>query len=55
MADYTKKIIDNLNISITNLHIRIENEDLEDAEKSFSLGVCLGAMTFNTTDSKWMK
>jgi hypothetical protein len=42
MKGLVTKIIDNLQISLTNVHIRVENEDLDDKESTFSLGVTLG-------------
>lgn len=41
MKSLTTKIIDNLQVTINNVHVRIENEDLEDEKATFSLGVTL--------------
>lgn len=44
MKGLITKIIDNLQIQIQNVHVRIENEDLEDKQSTFSLGVTLKSM-----------
>ena len=44
MKGLITKIIDNLQIQIQNDHERIENEDLEDKQSTFSLGVTLKSM-----------
>jgi len=55
MSSLIAKIIDNLQVSIKNVHVRIENKDQEDSQSTFSLGVTLQSMTFNTTDKQWQK
>jgi hypothetical protein len=45
------KIIDNLQAQINNVHLRIENLDLEDNQSTFSLGTTLKSITFYTTDT----
>jgi len=50
MKGLITKIIDNLQINLQNVHVRIENEDLEDKQSTFSLGITLKQITFNTTD-----
>lgn len=41
MSSLVTKIVDNLQIKLTNMHIRIENEDAVDRNNQFSLGVTL--------------
>ena len=55
LKSLTTKIIDNLQVTINNVHVRIENEDLEDDKATFSLGITLQSLLFNTTDQKWNK
>lgn len=55
MAGMIQKIIDNLQATINNVHIRIENVDYEDKMRTFSLGATLKQMTFHTTDFSWNK
>ena len=55
MKGLITKIIDNLQINLQNVHVRIENEDLEDKQSTFSLGITLKQITFNTTDQQWKK
>ena len=40
-AGLITKIVDNLQISLQNLHMRIENEDTIEPDNSFSLGITL--------------
>lgn len=47
------KIVDNLQVSLTNLHIRIENEDDNNPINQFSLGISLQAIDLYTTNRKW--
>ena len=47
------KIVDNLQVSLTNLHLRIENEDDNNPINQFSLGVSLQAIDLYTTNRKW--
>ena len=42
-------------MAIHNVHVRIENEDLEDKSSTFSLGVTLKSLSFHTTDKNWKK
>ena len=44
MSGIITRIVDNLQVSIKNIHVRIENENLEDAASTFSLGVTLGSV-----------
>ena len=55
LKSLTTKIIDNLQVTINNVHVRVENEDLEDDKATFSLGITLQSLLFNTTDQKWNK
>ena len=47
------KIVDNLQIKLSNLHVRIEHEDTIETENSFSLGVTLQEIDLYTTDKNW--
>lgn len=49
------KIVDNLQVSLTNLHLRIENEDDNNPINQFSLGISLQAIDLYTTNRKWDK
>ena len=49
------KIIDNLQVVINRVHVRMENNDLEDFKCTFSLGATLNQMRFQTTDNLWNK
>jgi len=40
-ASLVTKIIDNLQISLKNLHVRVENEDTTEPDLSFSMGLTL--------------
>jgi hypothetical protein len=51
MKGLVDKIIDNLQAQINNVHLRIENLDLEDNQSTFSLGTTLKSITFYTTDT----
>jgi vacuolar protein sorting-associated protein 13A/C len=55
MKGMVTKIIDNLQIAIRNVHVRIENKDLEDPNATFSLGATLQSLDLNTTDKDWKK
>ena len=41
MASLVTKIVDNLQVSLEGLHIRVEREDTSEPENSFSLGITL--------------
>jgi len=41
LKSLTTKIIDNLQVTINNVHVRVENEDPEDDKATFSLGITL--------------
>ena len=47
------KIVDNLQVTLTNLHVRIENEDDNNPINQFSLGISLQAIDLYTTNRKW--
>lgn len=49
------KILDNLQVSLTNIHIRVENVDPDVENNQFSLGVTLSAMELFTTDKNWQR
>ena len=53
MSSLVTKIVDNLQIKLTNMHIRIENEDAVDRNNQFSLGVTLQGIDLHTTDDCW--
>jgi len=44
------KIIDNLQVALRNIHVRIENEDKNDPDGTFSVGVSLESADLFTTD-----
>ena len=41
VASLVTKIVDNLQISLENLHVRVEHEDTMTPENSFSIGITL--------------
>ena len=47
------KIVDNLQISLRNIHIRVEYENLKEPDDSFSLGLTLQNVDLQTTDENW--
>ena len=54
-ASLVTKIVDNLQVRLEDLHIRIEHEDTIQTENSFSLGVTLQAIDLFTTDQNWQR
>jgi vacuolar protein sorting-associated protein 13A/C len=44
------KIIDNLQVALRNIHLRIENEDANDQDATFSIGITLQSVDLYTTD-----
>ena len=44
------KIIDNLQVALRNIHVRIENQDKNDEDATFSIGVTLESADLFTTD-----
>ena len=54
-AGLITKIVDNLQISLQNLHLRIENEDTIEPDNSFSLGITLQGIDLYTTDENWQR
>jgi len=44
------KIIDNLQVALRNIHVRIENEDKNDPDATFSIGVSLESADLFTID-----
>ena len=53
MGGMITRIIDNLQVTIRDIHIRIENKDEVDETRSFSLGIVLRGADLFTTDEKW--
>lgn len=51
-AKIGKKVIDNLQLKIINLHIRFEENG---ADKKYAWGVTLEEIHFVTTDEKWQQ
>jgi vacuolar protein sorting-associated protein 13A/C len=51
MLNLTTKIIDNLEITVSNIHIRYEDTKL--VKQPLSMGITLQKMQINTTDEKW--
>ena len=49
------KIVDNLQINLKDIHVRIENEDTLEPENSFSLGITLQEIDLYTTDANWKR
>lgn len=49
------RILDNLQVSLTNIHIRVENVDTDVENNQFSLGVTLSAIELYTTDKNWQR
>jgi vacuolar protein sorting-associated protein 13A/C len=47
----TTKIIDNMQINITNIHVRYE--DTKFFKKPLSIGLTLQRLQIHTTDEKW--
>lgn len=44
------KIIDSIQVNIKNVHIRLEDSDIN---FPFSLGICLGSLSVRSTDKNW--
>ena len=55
MASLVTRIIDNLQVTVRNVHVRIENKDTSEVARNFSLGVTLGAVDLFTTDEDWQR
>jgi len=49
------KIVDNLQIRLEDLHVRIEHQDTIATENSFSLGISLQEIDLYTTDKNWAR
>ena len=49
------KIVDNLQINLKDIHVRIENQDTLEPENSFSLGITLQEIDLYTTDEHWKR
>lgn len=54
-AGLVTKIVDNLQISLQNMHLRVEHEDLIEPDNSFSLGLTLQNIDLYTTDEYWQR
>ena len=54
-AGLVTKIIDNLQISLKDLHVRIEHEDCAEPDNSFSIGYTLQGIDLYTTDENWQR
>ena len=52
-AGLITKIVDNLQINVQNMHIRIENDDMIEPDNSFSIGITLQEIDLYTTDENW--
>lgn len=52
-AGLITKIVDNLQINLQNMHIRIENDDMIEPDNSFSIGITLQEIDLYTTDENW--
>jgi len=50
---WTTKIVDNLEISLKNIHIRYEDSTFLPGGKIFSAGLTLGSFILTTTDENW--
>ena len=54
-AAMISKIIDNLQVSLSKIHIRVESVDADVENNQFSLGVTLQAIELFTTDKNWIR
>lgn len=54
MEGLMQKAIDNLQVSFTNLHFRLETDGSGPNEKPVSAGFTLQAMDIHTTDDEWL-
>jgi hypothetical protein len=55
MAALITKVIDNLQISFSKIHIRVENVDPDVENNQFSLGLTLQSIELYTTDKDWQR
>ena len=55
MSALITKIVDNLQISLTKIHLRVENADPDEANNQFSMGITLQAIELYTTDKDWKR
>ena len=53
MKSLVTKLVDNVQVSIRNIHIRLEN--FEHFNSKFSMGFTLREVAVNTTNSQWEK
>jgi hypothetical protein len=53
MSALVTKVIDNLQVSLSKIHIRVENVDTDVENNQFSLGVTLQSIDLYTTDKEW--
>lgn len=54
-AGLITKIVDNIQVQLKNLHLRVENEDTIEPDNSFSLGITLQEIDLYTTDENWQR
>jgi hypothetical protein len=55
MAALITKVIDNLQISFSKIHIRVESVDPDVENNQFSLGITLQSIELYTTDKDWQR
>jgi len=53
MSALITKVIDNLQLSLSKIHIRVENVDNDVENNQFSMGVTLQSIDLYTTDKDW--
>jgi hypothetical protein len=55
MSTLITKIIDNLQVSLSKVHLRVENADPDEENNQFSMGITLQAIELYTTDKEWKR
>jgi hypothetical protein len=55
MSALITKIIDNLQVSLSKIHLRVENADPDEENNQFSMGITLQAIELYTTDKEWKR
>jgi len=55
LSSMLMKVLDNLQISLWNIHLRIENEDANDQDATFSIGINLQSVDLYTIDTNLKK
>jgi vacuolar protein sorting-associated protein 13A/C len=53
MSRYLTKIVDNVQLTVKNIHIRYEDEFSAGAGSNFSFGLTLKEFSANTTNQNW--